>query len=101
MTKHRTKEIGIRKVLGASVPNILRLLTNDFSRLILLAAVLAIPVSWYVIYLWLQDFANRITISWSLFIFPVIALLLITLTTVSFQAIKAALINPVECLRDE
>jgi putative ABC transport system permease protein len=101
MTKHRTKEIGIRKVLGASVPNILRLLTKDFSLLIVLASVFAIPISWYIIYLWLQDFANKINISWPLFLFPVVALLLITLATVSFQTIKTALINPVECLRDE
>jgi len=101
MTRHRTKEIGIRKVLGASVPNILRLLARDFPLLIVLASVFAIPISWYFIYLWLQDFANRINISWPLFIFPVAALLFITLATVSFQTIKAALINPVECLRDE
>jgi len=101
MTKHRTKEIGIRKVLGASVPSILRLLSKDFSRLIVIASVFGIPISWYFIYLWLQDFANKINISWVLFVFPALALLLITLTTVSFQTVKSALINPVDCLRDE
>jgi putative ABC transport system permease protein len=101
MTKHRVKEIGIRKVLGATVPNILLLLSKDFSLLILIASAFAIPISWYFMNLWLQDFANRIDISWPIFIVPTFALLLITLVTVSFETIKAALINPVDCLRDE
>ncbi len=101
MTMQRTKEIGVRKVLGASVASILMLLSKDFSRYILTAVVLAVPISWFLIHNWLLDFANKINISGWLFAFPAFALLLIALTTVSFQTLKSALTNPVDSLRDE
>ena len=101
MTKYRTKEIGIRKVLGASVSNIWLLLSRDFSTLVGIAIIIAVPVSWYIIRLWLQDFATRINISWWLFALPALILMLISLFSVSFQTTKSALSNPVDALRDE
>ena len=101
MTKYRTKEIGIRKVLGATVSNIWLLLSRDFSSLVIIATVLAVPVSWYIIDLWLQDFASRISISWWLFVLPAALLMIIALFSVSFQTTRSALSNPVDALRDE
>jgi putative ABC transport system permease protein len=97
----RTKEVGIRKVLGASVQNITALLSMDFVKLVLVANIIAWPVAWYMLDRWLEDFAYRIDISWWVFIGAGIAALLIALFTVSFQAIKAALMNPVKSLRTE
>jgi putative ABC transport system permease protein len=97
----RTKEIGIRKVLGASVQNVLYILSRDFILLVLLAFVIAVPVTWWIMYNWLQDFAYRINIE--LWVFGVAGLLaiLIALLTISFQALKAAIANPVKSLRTE
>ena len=97
----RTKEIGIRKVLGASVPNIFRMLSNDFGKLVLIANVIAWPAAFFLIRRWLQDFAYRIEISWWVFALAGGLALVITLLTVSTQAIRAALANPVESLRYE
>lgn len=97
----KTKEIGIRKVLGASVPNILTLLSKDFLQLIILASVLAIPLVFYGTSQWLQDYAYRIDLSWWLFAVPVLAVLVIAMVTLSFQTIQSALANPVEALRNE
>jgi putative ABC transport system permease protein len=97
----RTKEVGIRKVLGASVQNITSLLSMDFIKLVFIANLIAWPVAWYMLDKWLQDFAYRIDISWWIFVVAGIAALLIALFTVSFQAIKAALMNPVKSLRTE
>jgi len=97
----RTKEIGIRKVLGASVADVLLVLSKDFVRLVLIAFALAIPVAWWIMHNWLQEFAYRITISTWVFVFTGLIVLLITLITVSFQAIKAATANPVKSLRTE
>ena len=99
--RQRTKEVGIRKVLGASVGNITALLSKDFLKLVLLAVVIATPVSWFAISKWLQDFAYRINISWWVFASAGLIALLIALLTVSSQAIKAAVSNPVKSLRTE
>jgi putative ABC transport system permease protein len=99
--QRRTKEIGIRKVLGASVANITTLLSKDFLKLVLLASVVASPVAYYFMQKWLQDFAYRIEISWWIFVLAGVAATLIALLTVSYQSIKAALANPVESLRTE
>jgi putative ABC transport system permease protein len=99
--EQRTKEIGIRKVLGASVSQIVALLSRDFVKLVLLAFVIASPVAWYVMHQWLQNFAYRIEIEWWIFALAWISTLTITLLTVSYQSIKAALANPVKSLRNE
>ena len=97
----KTKEIGIRKVLGSSVQGIVYLLSKDFLKLVIIALVVASPIAWYFMNRWLQDFAYRITISWWIFIIAGFAAVIIALITVSFQAIKAAVANPVKSLRTE
>jgi putative ABC transport system permease protein len=97
----RTKEIGIRKVLGASVSQIVTLLSEDFLKLVLISLVIAIPLAWYSLNKWLQDFAYRVEISWWIFALAGIVAIVIALLTVSYQAIKAALMNPVKSLRTE
>ncbi|HEV7347720.1 ABC transporter permease [Telluribacter sp.] len=99
--EQRTKEIGIRKVLGASVKSIIALLSRDFLVLVLIAIVVATPMAWYVMDQWLQDFAYRITLSWWVFLAAGVLTAAIALLTVSFQSIKAALTNPVKSLRSE
>jgi ABC-type antimicrobial peptide transport system permease subunit len=99
--ERRTKEIGIRKVLGASVSNVVALLSKDFLRLVGIAAVIAFPLAYWWMYTWLQDFAYRISISWWVFIAAGALALVIALLTVSFQAVKAAVMNPVKSLRTE
>ncbi len=99
--EQRTKEIGVRKVLGASVISIITLLSNDFLKLILLAIVISTPFSWYVTQKWLQNFEYKLDISWWIFALAGGLAILIALLTVSFQSIKAALANPVKSLRSE
>ncbi|HXL58095.1 MAG TPA: FtsX-like permease family protein, partial [Chitinophagaceae bacterium] len=99
--EQRTKEIGIRKVLGASVANIVNMLGKDFLKLIVIANVIAWPIGWWVMHNWLNDFAYRITISWWIFIAAGLLAVVIALATISFQAIKAAIANPVKSLRTE
>jgi putative ABC transport system permease protein len=100
-TQQRTKEIGIRKVLGASLFNVLALLNKDLLKLLGIAFLLATPIAWYVVHRWLEDFAYRIGISWSFFAGAGLVTMLIALATVSFQSLKAALMNPAESLRME
>ena len=99
--EQKTKEIGIRKVLGASVGGIIGMLSKDFLKLVLIAAAIAFPVAWWINYKWLQDFEYRINIGWWIFIVAGVAAILIALLTISFQSIKAALANPVKSLRTE
>ncbi|MDB5222070.1 MAG: FtsX-like permease family protein [Chitinophagaceae bacterium] len=99
--EQRTKEIGIRKVLGASVMNIVTMLSKNFLKPVFIASVIAFPVAWWAMNKWLEDFPYRVNISWWIFAVAGIAALLIALITVSFQAIKAALSNPVKNLRAE
>ncbi|MGY4535784.1 putative ABC transport system permease protein [Mucilaginibacter sp. UYNi724] len=97
----RIKEIGIRKILGASVPNILMLITKDFIGLIIIANLIALPLAYWGSYQWLQNYQFRIQFSLWFFVLPMLAVLLIALVTISFRAIKAALSNPVNSLRAE
>ena len=99
--EQRTKEIGIRKVLGASLQNVVGLLSKDFLKLVLIASLIAVPVAWYMMQEWLKDFAYRVQLSWWVFAIAVLAALFVALITVSFQAIKAAVSNPVNSLRSE
>ena len=100
-TLQRTKEIGVRKVLGASVSSIVLLLSRDFIRLVIVAILIAVPFAWYFLHGWLQDFAYRITLSWWIFGLSGLAAIVVALGTISFQAIKAAGANPVKSLRSE
>ncbi len=99
--EQRTKEIGIRKVLGASVQNVLLLVSKEFLSLVLVAFIIAVPVTFFAMGKWLQDYAYRINIAWWFFALAGIIAFLIALITVSFQAIKAAIANPVKSLRTE
>ena len=99
--EQRTKEIGIRKVLGSSVSEIMLLLSKDFAWLVLIAILLAAPIAWYGMNRWLQDFAYRTEIHWWIFVLSGLAALIIAMLTVSFQAAKAARLNPIKALRAE
>jgi putative ABC transport system permease protein len=99
--ERRTKEIGVRKVLGSSIHGVVFLLTKDFVKLIFISTLIAVPLAWWTMHQWLQDFAYRIQISWWIFIAAVLSALVIALITISFQAIKAAIANPVKSLRTE
>jgi putative ABC transport system permease protein len=101
MAEQRSKEIGIRKVLGASVQGITTLLSMDFIKLVLLAIVIASPIAWWAMNKWLQDFAYKIDISWWMFAAAGLGAILIALITVSFQSVRAAIANPVRSLRSE
>ena len=100
-TERRTKEIGIRKVLGASAANLVILLSKDFLKLVLIALITAIPIAWYAMNGWLEDFAYAVEIDWWVFVIAGLAAITIAFLTVSFQSVKAALANPVQSLRSE
>ena len=101
MAEQRTKEIGVRKVLGASVLNLVYLLSSGITRLILIAIVIAIPLSWYAVNSWLAGFAYHITVSWVIFFIASVAALSIAWITVSYESVKAAIVNPIKSLRTE
>ncbi len=101
VAEQRTKEIGVRKVLGASVFNVWNMLSKDFLKLVVISCFIAIPISYFVMNGWLQDYPYRVILSWWIFALAVVGALAITILTVSFQAIKAANANPVKSLRTE
>jgi putative ABC transport system permease protein len=101
MAEQRTKEIGVRKVLGASVLNLVYLLSSGITRLILIAIVIAIPLSWYAVNSWLSGFAYHIHVSWLVFLTASLAALGIAWLTVSYESVKAAIVNPIKSLRTE
>jgi predicted permease len=101
MAEQRTKEIGIRKVLGAQVNGIVAMLSKDFLKLVIIAIVLATPIAWYCMHRWLQDFEYRADITWWIFVLAAVVVVSIALLTVSLQAIRAALANPIRSLRTE
>ncbi len=97
----RMKEIGVRKVLGASVSSIVRLLSRDFLKLVAIAALIAFPIAWFAMDNWLQDFAYRVQVGWWIFVVAGVVAALVAVLTISIQAIKAAIANPVKSLRSE
>jgi len=99
--EQRTKEIGIRKVVGASISNIVAMLSKDILKLVIISSLIASPVAWFIMSKWLQNYAYRINISWWIFLVAGLAAMFIALLTVSFHAIKAAIANPVKSLRTE
>ncbi|HZK63513.1 MAG TPA: FtsX-like permease family protein, partial [Puia sp.] len=101
MAEQRSKEIGVRKVLGASVRSITALMSKDFVKLVIIAIVIASPIAWWAMSKWLQDFAYRIPIDWWIFAVAGGTAIIIALFTVSFQSVKAAMSNPVDSLRSE
>ena len=99
--EQRTKEIGVRKVLGASIASITALLSKDFLKLVGIAIILASPVAYYLLKSWMEDFQYQIGIEWWVFVLAAVLALMVAFLTVSFQAVKAALMNPVKSLRSE
>ncbi|OCX52188.1 hypothetical protein BEL04_11910 [Mucilaginibacter sp. PPCGB 2223] len=99
--EQRNKEIGIRKVLGASVTGIVQLLSKDFLKLVFISIIIATPIAWYAMHKWLQDFVYRVNISWWMFVLAGTIAIIIAFVTVSFQSVKAAIANPVKSLRSE
>ena len=101
MAEQRTREIGVRKVLGASIFNVVYLLSSGFTKLILISIVIAIPIAWFAVNKWLGGFAYRIDVGWAVFLIASVGALAIAWVTVSYESIKAAIVNPVKSLRSE
>jgi putative ABC transport system permease protein len=101
LAEQRTREIGVRKVLGASVYNVVYLLSKGFSKLILIAIVIAIPIAWFAVNKWLGGFAYRVDVGWGIFLIASLGALAIAWVTVSYESVKAAIVNPVKSLRSE
>ncbi|WP_373495923.1 ABC transporter permease, partial [Aquiflexum sp.] len=101
IAEQRRKEISVRKVLGASIPGLVRLISSEFTKLVLIAVLLGVPVTWYLMDSWLETFDYRISIDWKIFLWTSVVALLIAFLTVSSQAIKTALVNPAKILKDE
>ena len=98
---NRTKEIGIRKVLGATAAGVVLLLSRDFIKLLLISFSIAAPLAWFLMNKWLQGYETRITISWTIFLLAGAGAVMIALATISFQSFRAAMMNPVKSLRTE
>ncbi|MCF6407444.1 FtsX-like permease family protein [Chitinophaga filiformis] len=101
VAERRVKEIGVRKALGASVLNITGLLTFDFMKLVIAAIAIAIPIGWWAMNTWLEHFEYKITINWLVFVFSGLLAVSITLLTVSYEVIRAAMVDPVKSLKRE
>ena len=101
VTQQRTKEIGVRKTMGATVPTIVLMLSREFTKLVLISAAIAVPCSYLLMGRWLESFAYRAGMSWWIFLIAVGAALLMAWLTVSYQSIKAAVMNPIKALRYE
>jgi putative ABC transport system permease protein len=101
MAEQRTREIGVRKVLGASVFNVVYLLSTGFTKLVLIAIVIAIPIAWFAVNKWLSSFAYRIDVGWVIFLIASLGALAIAWITVSYESVKAAIVNPVKSLKNE
>jgi ABC-type antimicrobial peptide transport system permease subunit len=99
--EQRSKEIGIRKVMGASISSVVNLLSKDFLKLVIIAIVISIPLAWFLMSNWLKDYTYRIDIRWWMFAYAILTATSIAIITVSFQAIKAARTNPVKSIRTE
>ncbi len=99
--EQKTKEIGVRKVLGATVPQIVLMLVSDFLKMILIACLIALPIGYYLMQDWLQDFVYRIEIGWPVFAFSVLIIVVLTLLTVTYESVKAAVVEPVKSLKHE
>lgn len=101
MAEQRSKELSVRKVFGASVAGLIRLISSEFTRLVLISVILAVPVTWYLMNTWLEGFSYRISIDWKVFLWTALAALVLAFVTVSSQALRAAMVNPTRLLRSE
>ena len=101
MIEQRGKEISVRLVLGASVNSILKLLANNFIRLVIVSFIISIPIAWYMTTSWLEDYTYRVALTWDVFVLAGVMVLMIALLTISYQSFKAALVNPAKSLRSE
>ncbi|MEM9681448.1 MAG: FtsX-like permease family protein, partial [Bacteroidota bacterium] len=101
ITSLRSKEVGVRKVLGASIQQLLKLLTWDFVKLVVIAVVIAAPISWWLMRDWLQGFESRIQLNVTTFLIPALAIMIIAISTVAYHTLKTANVNPAQTLQDE